>query len=347
MTLTLPTPRLIAPESVPALRWGVIGTGIAAQFVAAMHEHSTQRAVAVTSRHPEKAAEFAAAHGIAAVHDSVEALVADPGIDAIYVATPHPSHHEQALAAIAHGKHVLIEKPIAMSADEAREIADAGRRAGVLVMEAMWTRYLPQSDIIRQVLADGLLGDVHLVTADFGFLAPSDPTHRLWDPALGGGALLDAGVYPISFASSVLGAPSHVHAIGACLENGVDTRASLAVSYAAGGVSLLSTSLVTCLPIEAHILGTKGRLKVLSPFFSPTGVELTVGEFTTAEVATWRDERFPTMYGAMSDEATAFASYVGEGRTESPIHPHDEVVAVMTTIDQAREQLADQRTSES
>src|SRR5664279_3189635 len=138
MTLTLPTPRMIAPESVPALRWGVIGTGIAAQFVAAMQEHSTQRAVAVTSRHPEKAAEFAEAHGIASVHDSVDALVADPGIDAIYVATPHPSHREQALAAIAHGKHVLIEKPIAMSADEAREIADAGRRAGLLVMEAMW-----------------------------------------------------------------------------------------------------------------------------------------------------------------------------------------------------------------
>jgi predicted dehydrogenase len=257
----------------------------------------------------------------------------------VYVATPHPGHREQALAAIAHGKHVLIEKPIAMSAAEAREITDAGRAAGVLVMEAMWTRYLPQSDIIRQALAEGLIGDVHLVMADFGFAAPVDPTHRLWDPLLGGGALLDAGVYPISFASSVLGAPSHVRAVGSTLDNGVDTQASLAVKYANGGTAVLSTSLVSCMPIEAQVLGTKGRLKVLSPFFSPTGVELTIGQFAATEVTSWRDERFPTMYGGMSDEAVAFAAYVAEGRTESPIHPHHEVVAIMDTIDQARAQL--------
>lgn len=340
MPLTLPTARQIAPESVPVLRWGIIGTNIAARFVAAMHEFSTQRAVAVTSRRPEKAAEFAATHGLATVHASVAELVADPGVDAVYVATPHPLHREQALAAIAHGKHVLIEKPIAMSAAEAREICDAGRRAGVLVMEAMWTRYLPQSDVVRQVLAEGLLGDIHLVLADFGFAAPPDPTHRLWDPALGGGALLDAGVYPISFASSVLGAPSHVHAVGTVLANGVDLQAQLSVTYANGGRALLATTLETCMPIEAQVLGSKGRLKVLSPFFGPSGVAVTIGQFDGAEVTTWKDERFPTMYGGMADEATAFASYVGEGRTESPIHPHDEVVAVMDTIDQARAQLA-------
>jgi predicted dehydrogenase len=219
-------------------------------------------------------------------------------------------------------------------------MTDAGRSAGLLVMEAMWTRYLPQSDIVRQVIADGLLGDVHLVQADFGFVAPADPTHRLWNPALGGGALLDAGVYPISFASSVLGAPSAIHAVGATLDNGVDTRAHMAISYTGGGVSLLSTSLVTTLPIEAQVMGTKGRLKVLSPFFGPTGVEVTVGQFTTAETATWRDERFPGMYDAMCGEAIAFASYVAEGRTESPVHPHDELVAVMATIDEVRAQLA-------
>jgi predicted dehydrogenase len=340
MTLTLPTPRLIEAESVPALRWGVIGVGIAESFVAALHAHTPQRAIAVTSLRPERAAAFAATHGIETVHPSVDALVADPNIDAVYIATPHPLHHAQALAAIAHGKHVLIEKPIAMSAAEALAMTDAGRNAGVLVMEAMWTRYLPQSDIVRQVIADGLVGDVHLVQADFGFVAPADPTHRLWDPALGGGALLDAGVYPISFASSVLGAPSAIHAVGATLENGVDTRAQMAISYVHGGASLLSTSLVTTLPIEAQVMGSKGRLKVLSPFFGPTGVELTVGQFTTAEVATWRDERFPGMYDAMCDEAIAFASYVADKRTESPLHPHAELVAVMATIDEVRAQLA-------
>jgi predicted dehydrogenase len=322
------------------LRWGVIGVGIAESFVSALHAHTSQRAVAVTSRRPERAAAFAATHGIATVHPSVDALVADPNIDAVYVATPHPLHHGLALAAIAHGKHVLIEKPIAMSAAEATSMTDAGRRAGVLVMEAMWTRYLPQSDIVRQVIADGIIGDVHLVQADFGFVAPDDPAHRLWDPALGGGALLDAGVYPISFASMVLGAPSAIHAVGATLGNGVDTQAQMAISYLGGGTALLSTSLVTMLPIEAQVMGTKGRLKVLSPFFGPTGVEVTVGQFTTAETAVWRDQRWPGMYDAMCDEAIAFASYVGDGRTESPLHPHHEVVSVMATIDEVRARLA-------
>lgn len=340
MPLTLPTPRFIAPDSVPALRWGVIGIVIADRFVEALHAFTGQRAVAVATRHPEKAAEFAAKHGIPTVHASVDALVADPEVDAVYVATPHPSHREQALAAIAHGKHVLIEKPIAMSAAEAREITDAGRAAGVLVMEAMWTRYLPQSDILRQVLAEGTIGDVNLVIADFGFSAPVNLDHRLWSAELGGGALLDAGVYPISFASSVLGAPSRVQAVGVTLDNGVDLQANLSLSYATGQTALLATSLSTCMPIEAQVLGSKGRLKVLRPFFGPTGIELTVGQFDGAEVATWHDERFPTMYGAMSDEAVAFASYVAEGRTESPIHPHAEVVSVMDTIDQARAQLA-------
>ena len=339
MTLTLPTPRIPLADSVPALRWGVIGVGIADRFVAALHEHTPQRAVAVTSLHPERAAAFAAKHGVATVHPSVDALVADPEIDAVYVATPHPVHRAQTLAAVAHGKHVLVEKPIAMSAAEAREMTDAGRAAGVLVMEAMWTRYLPQSDLVRHVIAEGLIGEVHSVQADFGFVAPVDPAHRLWNPELGGGAMLDAGVYPVSFASSVLGVPSTIHAVGTTLENGVDTRAHVVVSYAGGGTSLLTTSLMTTLPIEAQVFGSKGRLKVLSPFFGPTGVEVTVGQFDTAESATWRDERWPGLYDAMSDEATAFSAFVAEGRTESPVHPHAEVVSVMATIDEVRAQL--------
>lgn len=340
MALTLPTPRIIDPESVPALRWGVIGTGIAGDWTKAVHRYSSQRVVAATARHRESAEKFAAAHGVETVYDSVEALVGAPGVDVVYVATPHPLHKEHALAAIAAGKPVLIEKPIAMSADEAREITAAGRAAGVLVMEAMWTRYLPQSDILRQVLADGLLGDVHLVTADFGFVMPMMPEHRLWNPELGGGALLDAGVYPISFASSVMGAPASVHAIGEALDNGVDVRADIAVRYANGGSGLLSTSLATALPVEAAVVGSAGRLKVLSPFFGPSGVELAAGPFSTDEPVVWRDERFEATRDGLYEEAVAFASYVAEGRLESPIHPHAEVVDVMAVIDEARRQVA-------
>ena len=156
------------------------------------------------------------------------ALVEDPDVDVVYVATPHPLHHAQALAAIAAGKHVLVEKPIAMSArrGRARSPTPAAPPAS-WCMEAMWTRYLPQSDVLRQVVADGLLGDVRLVRADFGFVVPVDPTHRLWNAELGGGALLDAGVYPIAFASSVLGPPTSVAAVGSLAPTGVDERADL------------------------------------------------------------------------------------------------------------------------
>ncbi|OOB90085.1 Gfo/Idh/MocA family oxidoreductase [Rathayibacter sp. VKM Ac-2630] len=343
MTVTLPAPRPIDPGSVPELRWGVIGTGIAARFVRAIHAHTTQRAVAVTARDAEKTRAFAQEHGIPTVHDSVEALLADPEVDVVYVATPHPLHRDQALAAIAAGKHVLIEKPIAMSAREAEQITDAGRAAGVLVMEAMWTRYLPQADVIRQVLESGVLGELRLVRADFGFLMPFLPEHRLWNRELGGGALLDAGVYPISFASSVLGAPSSVTASGSINQaTGVDASADLLLETESGARALLSTSLEASLPVEALVVGSAGRLLVHSPFFGPSGLTLTLGGLGADESATWTDESHPELHDGLAHQATAFASYVAQGLVESPVHPHHEIVSVMATIDEARRQVAEE-----
>lgn len=336
MSLSLPDAVLIDPSSVPALRWGVIGTSIAGSFVHAIHAHTAQHAVAVTARDQAKTSAFAAEHGIERVHTSVEALVTDPDVDVVYVGTPHPLHRDQALQAIAAGKHVLIEKPIAMSAAEAREITDAGQAAGVLVMEAMWTRYLPQSDIMRKVLRAGTIGDVHLVTADFGFAAPYDPKHRLWDPELGGGALLDAGVYPISFASSVLGSPNRIVAEGDLGPGGIDVRADLLLSYASGARAFTSTSLVTALPVRAAIIGTKGRIDMHSPFFGPSGITVTLGGIGSDEQASWVDDRFEALHDGLGDQATAFASYVADGLTESPLHTHDEIVQIMHVIDVAR-----------
>ncbi|GAB2580139.1 Gfo/Idh/MocA family protein [Microlunatus antarcticus] len=338
MPVTLPRPRLLDPASVPALRWGVIGTGIAGPFVSALHRRTTQRAVAVVARDQAKTEAFAREHGIGTVHRSVSALIEDPQVDVVYVATPHPLHHAQALEAVAAGKHVLVEKPIAMSAAEAREITDAGRAAGVLVQEAMWTRYLPQSDVIRQVLADGLLGDVRLVRADFGFVFPFDADHRLWNAELGGGALLDAGVYPISFASSVLGPPDSVTAVGSLAPTGVDERADLLLP-SGGATALASTSLVARLPVTASVMGSQARLDVWSPFFGPTGLTLTSGSATAEETSTWRDQTFDRLNEGLAHQAVHLAAYVGEGRLESPVHPHAELVSIMATIDEARRQL--------
>ncbi|MCU1529066.1 MAG: oxidoreductase, partial [Frondihabitans sp.] len=194
----LPAPRFTDPRDAPALRWGILAPGVIANdFVDSLLRHTDQRVVAVGSRSAERAAAFAAKHGAERSYGSYEQLVSDPRVDVVYVASPHSEHEEHALLAIAAGKHVLIEKPIAVDAAGARRIADAARAAGVFVTEAMWTRYRPQSDIVRQILERGDLGAVRIVTADFGGYATYDPTSRLFDPALAGGALLDLGVYPV------------------------------------------------------------------------------------------------------------------------------------------------------
>jgi predicted dehydrogenase len=340
MIAALPAPRLTNPSGVPALRWGIIGTGwIATRFAHALHTHTTQRIAAVSARDTERAVAFATEHGIETVQPSPAALVSDPSVDVVYVATPHSSHRELALLAIAAGKHVLVEKPFAMSAAEARDIVAAARAARVFAMEAMWTRYLPQMDIVRQLLADGVLGDVHLVTADFGFSTPFDPNSRMWDPALGGGALLDAGVYPISFASFAIGQPIAVYASGATTSTGVDARAAVLLDTASGAQALLATSMVSKLPTAAMVIGSEGRVEIMSSFFTPTGITVTQRSKATEEALTWMDYTFEEAYDALSHQAVALASYVGAGLTESPLHALDETISVLATIDEARAQV--------
>lgn len=341
MMLTLPQPRITNPSRVPALRWAVVGTGwIADTFTRVTRAHTAQRFVAVAARDEERLARFAAEHGIPATHTSVAELVARDDVDVVYVATPHVSHRDIALQAIAAGKHVLVEKPFALSADEAQQVAGAARTAGVLVMEAMWTRYLPQTDVLRQLLDSGAIGDVHSVTADFGFSAPFDPENRMWNPDLGGGALLDAGVYPLSFVSMVLGAPAGVVASGSLTSTGVDACASLLLTSSSGADALVETSMISSLPTRALVVGSTGRIEIGSPFFGPSSITLVQGSIGAEERVTWVDDAFETIHEGLSYQATALASYVAAGLTESPLHPLAEVVSVLSTIDDARAQIA-------
>lgn len=340
MSLSLPEPQGIDPASVPALNWGVVGTGrIARSFVSAVQAHTTQQVRAVVARDARRTQVFAVELGIEKTYTDLDALLEDPAIDAVYVATPHTTHVDIALRAIAAGRHVLVEKPLATTGPDAERVTRAGRKAGVLVMEAMWTRYLPQSEIVRALLGDGAIGDVHMVTADFGFAAAYDPASRLWDPALGGGALLDAGVYPVSFASSVLGPIAEVSASGVRGATGVDERATVRMTTAGGVEALVATSIVSSLPTRATISGSAGRIEMLAPFFCPSGVALIRGSLGGEQRTEWRDDRFAEPHDGLSDEAIAFASYVGEGRTESPIHTHQETVEVLNLLDEARDQI--------
>lgn len=334
----LPEPRHPDPADAPPLRWGVLGPGvIAADFTDALHRHTRQRVVAAGSRSSERAAAFAAAHGVERSHGSYEALVADPDVDVVYVATPHSEHLEHALLAIAAGKHVLIEKPMAVTAEQARRIVAAAREAGVFAMEAMWTRYLPQTDIVRQLLDRGALGELRVVTADFGGRAAFDPSGRLWDPALAGGALLDLGVYTVSWASFALGAPAGIVASGTLASTGVDEQAALVLSSASGAQALLSTTLRAGTPSLATICGSEGRVETDSPFWGPSGIRVVRADGTLA--AHWRDPYGRPHRDGMSYEAAALARYVAEGRTESPLHPLSEAVDTLATIDEARRQL--------
>ncbi|WP_273653248.1 Gfo/Idh/MocA family protein [Cellulomonas fimi] len=338
--LHLPDPRTPDPADAPRLRWGILAPGyIAGRWATAVREHSRQHLVAAGSRSVERAQAFADEHGIERAHGSYEALVGDPGIDAVYVASPHSHHHEQALLALRAGKHVLVEKAFTRNAAEARDLVDAAREAGVLLMEAMWTRYLPHTDVLRQLLDDGALGDVHRVTGDFAVRADVDPTHRLVDPALAGGVLLDLGVYPVAFASFVarhagLGvAPSTVQASGSLTSTGVDAQVSLQVAYGAAQAQLF-TSMLTATGQTTTVHGSAGHVAVDESAYLPSALTVTVGERT----ARWDANRV-TGYGGLAFQAAAFATYVAEGRTDSPLLPLAETVRILETTDEARRQL--------
>jgi predicted dehydrogenase len=338
--VTLPAPRLTDPHSVPALHWGVIGTGwIAGKFVEALHRQTPQRVVAVAARDAGRTRAFADAHGIDRTATDPAALLSGAGIDAVYIATPHSEHVALALQAIAAGRHVLVEKPFATSAAEAQQVADAARAAGVLAMEAMWTRYLPQADILRRLIADGALGEIHQVVADFGSVSPYDPDGRMWNPALAGGALLDLGVYPISFASSILGTPDRVQANGLITPDGIDLRSTALLGYESGADAVVTTSMISRTAERAEVIGSAARVDVLPSFFAPTGLRMTTHVDGRSAVEEWIDDTFTDRYDALGYQATALAQYVGEGRRESPLHPLDEVVSVLRIVDEIRARL--------
>ena len=332
---SLPSPRTPDPSDAPPLRWGILAPGrIAATFVDALQKHTGQRVEAVGSRSAERAGEFAGRFGIERVHDSYEALVADPDLDVVYVASPHSGHHAQALLAIAAGKHVLVEKAFTRNAREAREVVEAARSAGVLVMEAMWTRYLPHTDVVRQVLEQGGLGEVRTVIADHGQWFEPDATSRLFDPDLAGGALLDLGIYPLSFASFVLGTPDAVTARGQRAFTGVDGQVSIVLEHA-DAHALVSTTLFDRTPTTATVSGTEARIEIAGDFYAPSSVTL-VGR--DGQRTVWDDNRIRG-HEALCFQAAELARLANAGATESPLLPLDETVAILETCDEIRAQL--------
>jgi predicted dehydrogenase len=316
------------------VRWGVVGTGgIASAFVEDLQLVEGAAAVAVGSRAQESADRFAAEHSLGRAHPTYEALATDDEVDVVYVATPHPGHHAAAMLAIEAGKAVLVEKPFTMDAAEAESLVTAARDRGVFLMEAMWARFVPWAVRLRELLADGTLGELREVIADHGQWFPQDASHRLFAPELGGGALLDLGVYPVSFASMVLGTPSRVTAVSDPAFTGVDATTSMLMQYAGGAHSVLTATLTAAGPTTAAVVGTDARVQVDGPFYTPTGFTLTRRDGTS--------ERFdrPVQGRGMWCEAAEVVRCLREGRLESDVMPLDETVAIMATMDEVRRQI--------
>jgi len=322
--MQIPEPDVIDPNSVPSLKWGIIGPGgIAEVFVAACQKHTSQTIHAVASRTPGRAAEFAAKFGIPKTHESYEALVADEEIDAVYIASWQAEHYEHAMLALRAGKHVLVEKPITVLPEHAKEIFALAKEKGLLAMEAMWTRYLPQSTIIRKLLASGELGKPQLFAANFSV----DNRHiaRLWQKG-GGSIIYDMGIYPIAMSQQFLGNPASLTAIGKLHENGLDEESHSVLEYESGARAQITASGIATLPTTASCSFENGVVVVDEPFFVPSGIRLRDKELYFEEQA-WQDESAVRGHDGLSYQATWFAKYVSEGRIESEVHPASEVVA--------------------
>jgi predicted dehydrogenase len=310
------------------LRWGLLGTGgIAQSFAADLMFTGSGLPVAVGSRRLESANQFADRFDIPNRHASYEALVEDPDVDAVYVATPHPLHQANALLALRAGKPALVEKPFTMNATEAADLVATARGTGLFLMEAMWTRFLPHIAEIRRLLAEGALGDIVTVTADHGQWFAKDPDFRLFAPELGGGALLDLGVYPVSFASMVLGKPDRIEALVDPAFTGVDGQTSMLFGYAGGAQAVLTCTSSAKSPTRAAIVGTEARIEIEGVFYAPSAFDLIsrTGERTHFEE--------PHEGRGLWHQADEVARCLREGVLESPLMPLDESVEIMRTID--------------
>jgi len=331
--------------AAPSVGWGILGAGgIAASFAEGIRSRTNAKVTAVGSRDLAKAQQFADAHAPGAnAHGSYQDLVADPDVDVVYVASPHSAHLEHAMLAINAGKHVLVEKPVARSVAEARQIIDAADAAGVFCMEAMWTRFLPHVAALRAAIARGEIGQVRTVIVEFDIVFDYDPSHRLYAPELAGGALLDLGVYPLAFVHDLLGMPTEFIVRGSKAATGVDDHVAMLLRWAgtpetgADGDhhevhALLHASTRAAGPNAATIIGTEGYIQIPREFFTPTGFTL-----TTANGGSW-DFVSPPGEGK-AYEAAEVARRIAAGETFSPRHSSTDVLEIMSLLDDARAQL--------
>lgn len=315
------------------IRWGIIGTGnIANQFARGLRSVADADLVAVGSRSQANADAFADEYGAPNRHDSYEALANDPNVDAVYISTPHVYHKENTLLCLEAGKAVLCEKPFAINVKESREMVALAREKGVFLMEAMWTRFIPAMVRVRELLAEGALGEINYVYSDFGFRTEVNPEGRLFNLELGGGALLDVGIYPVSLAHLVMGKPESIVSSVRLGETDVDEQSVVTLQYPDGKLAVAYSAIVTDTPQRAEIFGTEGWIEMHPRWFIPETFTLHMNDKDLETITV------PYEGNGYNYEAMEVGACIRAGKTESDVMPLDETLEIMETLDTVRQQ---------
>ncbi len=316
------------------IRWGIIGCGnIAHKFAEGLRALEDAELLAVGSRTQENAEAFGAAFNVPLRYGSYEALANDPDLDAVYIGTPHPMHKPNSILCLRAGKAVLCEKPFTVNRAEAEEVIRVAREEKRFLMEAMWTRFLPIIRQVREWLTEGRIGEPRMIQADFGFRAGYDEESRLFNPRFAGGSLLDVGVYCVSMASMVFGAPPReISGLAHLGPTGVDEQAAWVLGYSGGRLAVLSSAVRTNSPHEVTLLGTEGMIRVHPMFWCGTRATLTVQEHPPIDV------ELPLQGNGYNYEAAAVGQCLREGALECETMPLSETLEIMDTMDRLRAQ---------
>jgi predicted dehydrogenase len=329
---SLPLSRIEPSSEAPVIRWGILGSGwIAERFIESVRAHTKQNIAAVGSRSKDRAKEFASRMGLEQAYGKYEEFVAAKDLDVIYVATPHNLHHEGVMLALNAGKHVLVEKPIALNRGQTAEMVELARRKKLFFAEALWTFYLPKFDVLRQLLEAKAIGEIKSVYTDYGEYFTRD--HRIFDPKLAGGPLLDLGTYQVSFLTEIFGIPDRVVGVGQPDPSGVNGQLSAILTDANGNQGVFSTTLYGFTPTNAVIVGTEGTIQFDSPFHLP-------GPFVVASADGSQTLRYEEPSGRHFEglyyEAAEVARRITAGELETPYRSLDASLDTMATLDMVR-----------
>jgi predicted dehydrogenase len=332
---SLPASRIKPANEAPVLRWGILGSGwIAERFIESVRAHTKQDIVAVGSRSKSRAEEFASRMGLKQAYGDYDELVAAADLDVIYVATPHNLHHEGVMLALNAGKHVFVEKPIALNRAQAVEMVELARRKRLFFAEALWMLFLPKFDVLRHLLESKAIGEIKSVYTDYGEYFSRD--HRIFDPKLAGGPLLDLGAYPVSLLTEIFGVPKRVVGLGTPDPSGVNGQLSAILMDADGNQGTVSTTLYGFTPTNAVIVATEGTIRFDSPFNLP-------GPFTVISAdgsQTLRYEEPPGRhFEGLYYEAAEVARRITAGELETPYRPLDASIKTMETLDMIRRSI--------